>query len=82
MGVAAGEEASEANAAASRTGPSSLRIVPVALPVVFATVAFRGEERRTRKVSFASAIRSPITGTVIKRRICPGANVTLPAVAR
>jgi hypothetical protein len=51
LGEVDGKAANEAKAAANRTGPSSLRIVPVPRLAVAESVAFRGDARPTRKVS-------------------------------
>jgi hypothetical protein len=61
------------------TTPSSLRIVPVPVPV--AIVALLGADRLTVKVSFGSIVVSPATLTVIVCVVTPGANVSVPLVA-
>ena len=56
--------------------PSSSVMMPV--PWLSRNVALDGLERLTKKVSFASSRRSPLTDTVTDLVVSPAANVSVP----
>jgi hypothetical protein len=60
-------------------GESSFVIVPVPIPVL-AMLAFDGLVRLTVKISFASTVASPVTGTRICLAVWPGVKVSVPDV--